>query len=102
MERQQKVRELFIELINTQLKPHNVTYEDVVEDPQWYMKYRTTPEEEQKFIEHCVLRIKNELDLDQVMAEKEAQWFILQWGLALEEDSLKNAFFKATKKKKAK
>lgn len=99
MERQQKVRELFIELINTQLKPHNVTYEDVVGDPQWYMNYRTTPELEKEFIDHCVERIQNELNVTKTRAQSEAQWFILQWGLALEEGSRPIDVTKDSKKK---
>lgn len=84
MTKREKTRELFIELINEQLKPHNVTYDDVKEDPQWYMNYRTTSEKENKFIDHCVTRIRKVLKLNKTLAVKEAQWFILQWGLALE------------------
>lgn len=101
MTRQIKVRDLFIELINTQLEPHNVTYEDVIGNSQWYMEYKTTPEKEKEFINHCISRIQEELDLDYKMAEKEAHWFILQWGLTLEKGSITN-HEKILNKKKAK
>lgn len=76
-------RELFIDLINHQLKDHGVTYDDVKDNPQWYMEYKTTQEKEQKFIKHIVESVVNKLGLDIKQAEKEAQWFILQWGLAV-------------------
>jgi len=84
MTKREKTRELFIELINEQLKHHGVTYEDVKGNPQWYMEYRTTKEREEAFINHSVSRIRKVLKLNKEMALKEAQWFILQWGLALE------------------
>ena len=88
MTKREKTRELFIELINEQLKPHNVTYEDVKDNPQWYMQYKTTKEDEEAFIEHCVDRIRKVLKLNKTMAIKEAQWFILQWGLTIGKSDL--------------
>ena len=102
MERQEKVRNLFVELINEQLKPHGVSYSDVIDDPQWYMKYTTTPEKEQVFIEHCIKRIKEVLNLNKKLATKEAQWFILQWGLTLDSQSINKSTEESSKKKKAK
>jgi hypothetical protein len=77
----QKTRLLIIELINKQLEPHGVTYTDVKDQPDWYLKYSTTPEKEAEFIEYCTQRIQSELDLSLTRAKDEAQWFILQWGL---------------------
>jgi len=88
MTKREKTKELFVELINEQLKPHNVTYEDVKNNPQWYMEYKTTKVEEDAFIEHCVNRIREVLKINKFMAIKEAQWFILQWGLTLSNTSL--------------
>ena len=81
-----------MELINEQLKQHNVTYDDVKDNPQWYMEYRTTKEKEDTFIKYSVDRIRKVLKLNKEMALKEAQWFILQWGLAIEESNLKKSF----------
>jgi len=81
MTNREKQRDLFIELINEQLKDHGVTYNEVKENPMWYMEYKTTPEKEEVFIKHCVDRIREVLKLSKVAAEKEASWFILQWGL---------------------
>ena len=76
-------RELFIELINHQLKEHGVTYDDVKDNPQWYMQYKTTQEKEQSFIKHITETVVNKLGLSIDQAEKEAHWFILQWGLTI-------------------
>ena len=81
MTNREKQRELFVELINYQLKEHGVTYEDVKTSPSWYMEYKTTPEKEDAFIKYCVQRIREVLKISKVSAEKEASWFILQWGL---------------------
>lgn len=81
MTRREKQRELFIELINYQLKDHNVTYNDVKENPTWYMEYKTTLEKEQEFLKYCINRISNVLKVSKTQAEMEANWFILQWGL---------------------
>jgi hypothetical protein len=84
MTNREKQRDLFIELINYQLKEHGVTYNDVKENPSWYMLYKTTREKEDAFINHCVSRIRQVLKLSQDAAEREASWFILQWGLTIE------------------
>lgn len=81
MTKREKQRDLFIELINYQLKDHGVKYEDVKENPSWYMEYHTTPEKENEFINYCVSRIQEVLKLSKANAEREASWFILQWGL---------------------
>ena len=81
MTKREKQRDLFIELINYQLKDHGVKYEDVKENPSWYMEYHTTKEKEDDFIKHCVLRIRDVLKISKADAEREASWFILQWGL---------------------
>ena len=81
MTNREKQRELFVELINYQLKDHGVTYEDVKTNQSWYMEYKTTPEKEDAFIKYAVGRIREVLKISKVAAEKEASWFILQWGL---------------------
>ena len=93
MTKREKTKELFIELINEQLKPHGVTYEDVKEDPQWYMNYATDDETEKKFMDYCTKRIREVLKVNKSLAEKETQWFILQWGLTLEKSpqTIKNS-----------
>lgn len=81
MDRREKQKEVFVKLVNKQLEPHNVTYEHVKSDPNWYMNYRTTPENEREFIDWGVEMIQEDLGMNRKMAEQEMSWFILQWGL---------------------
>lgn len=85
MSKRDKTKEVFMELVNLQLKPHNKTYDDVVGDPEWYMKYKTTREDEAKFQEEGIKIIKEKLNITKKLAEQEMSWFILQWGLTTSE-----------------
>lgn len=80
-----KTKEVFVELVNLQLKPHGKTYEDVVGDPEWYMKYNTTREAEAVFQEEGVKILRDKLRMGKKMAQQEMSWFILQWGLTTNE-----------------
>lgn len=81
MASREKTREVFIELINLQLAPHNKKYEDVAGIADWYMQYSTTREREQEFIEKATQILRSKLKMSKAVAEKEINWFILQWGL---------------------
>lgn len=81
MASRQKTKEVFIELINLQLKPHGKTYKDVLSEPDWYMKYPTTREKEEQFIVEATQILRSKLRMSKTIAEKEVSWFILQWGL---------------------
>ena len=76
-----KQKEVFIELVNLQLKPHGKSYTDVKGDPEWYMKFRNTRDSEKEFIAEGAKIIQKKLGLTKKLAEKEMSWFILQWGL---------------------
>ena len=79
--KREKTKEVFVELVNLQLAPHGKTYDDVIGDPEWYMKYNTTRENEKKFMEAGVTILRNKLRMSKKLAEQEMSWFILQWGL---------------------
>lgn len=81
MEKRDKQREVFMALVNKQLEPHDVNYDIVKKDPEWYMRYKTTMEAEAEFISWGVKLIREKLNLSKKMAEQEMSWFILQWGL---------------------
>ena len=85
MSKRDKTREVFLELVNLQLAPHVKTYEDVKDDPEWYMKYRTTREQEKVFQQNGTKLIREKLKITKKMAEQEMSWFILQWGLTTSE-----------------
>lgn len=92
-----KERKLFVELINFQLAEHGVTYDDVKDNPNWYMEYHTTQEKEQEFVAHICERVQEELGLSEDLAKKEAHWFILQWGLTIPQTSKKASTTKSKK-----
>lgn len=81
MYKKEKQRTVFVELVNKQLEPFNVTYNDVSNDTDWYIRYRTTKEQEDLFIKWGINLIREKLKLTKKMAEQEMNWFILQWGL---------------------
>lgn len=85
MNKRDKTREVFLELVNLQLAPYDKTYEDVKDDPEWYMKYRTTREQEKNFQEEGVEILRNKLRMSKKTAQQEMSWFILQWGLTTSE-----------------
>ena len=85
MNKRDKQRNVFIQLVNKQLEPYGVSYEDVKDDPTWYMNYKINREDEINFINWGSEFIQQELGLTQVLAEKEISWFILQWGLTSSE-----------------
>jgi hypothetical protein len=82
--RRDKQRELFVELINKQLEPFDKKYEDVINDPKWFTKFKTTKAAESEFAEYAKRRIMRELKLNAKQAENEVSWFILQWGLTVD------------------
>lgn len=79
--RQEKINSLRKEFINYQLAPHGVCYDDVLEDENWFTKFTTTAEEEIEFRQYIVDTLRKSLRMSKKMAEREANWFILQWGL---------------------
>ena len=74
-------KDVFIELVNLQLKPHGKTYKDVKGNPEWYMQFHTSRDSEKTFVAEGVEIIRKKLGLTKKLAEKEMSWFILQWGL---------------------
>jgi hypothetical protein len=99
----EKTRAAFIELINLQLEPHGKTYNDVVNEQDWYMQYTTTREKELEFIEKATQILRTKLRMSKAVAEKEINWFILQWGLTTGENATESIFVeKQTVKRKKK
>jgi hypothetical protein len=78
------IKETVEHLINYQLRPHNITVDDVREIEDWYMKYTQTKQEQEAFYEYATNYISSKLKMSKKRARKEADWFVLQWGLKLE------------------
>ena len=103
MNKRERQRDVFMQLVNKQLEPHGVTYEDVKSDPEWYMKYKTSAEDEKVFLDWGTDLIRTNLKLNKNLAESEMSWFILQWGLTtannISQPILEETSKKATSKK---
>lgn len=78
-----KQREVFIKLIDMQMEQHGLTYEDIKNDPNFYINYATTPDNERKWKEDGIALIQKELKLSKKNAEVEMAWVVLQWGLTI-------------------
>ncbi len=81
MSRRDLESEVFLTLVNKQLEPFNVKFEEVKNNPDWYMEYQATTEKESEFIKWGADIIKTKLKLTKSAANQEMNWFILQWGL---------------------
>lgn len=78
----------FVELVNKQLEPYKLTYTDVRDDANWFMKYTTTVEQQNKFIDWAVYYLINKTNMPTKKAEEEISWFILQYGLTLDKEQV--------------
>ena len=77
-------KETLENLVNRQLKPFKKEYNDVKDQPNWFMKYTTTKEEQNKFMDWGVEFLMEKKQISRKLAEIEISWFILNWGLTLE------------------
>jgi len=73
---------MFVDLVNKQLEPHSVTYTDVRDKANWFMKYNTTIQQQNRFIDWAVYYLIDK-KFSTKRAEEEVSWFILQYGLTL-------------------
>ena len=60
---------------------HEVTYEDIVSVDKWWQKYTMTVAQGEQLVEWGKQYLMRELKMRAVYAEKEMQWFNVQWGL---------------------
>ena len=77
----------FVEFVNKQLEPHDVTYTDVRGDANWFMKYKTTTQHQNRFTDWAVYYLINETQMSTKKAEEEVSWFILQYGLTFKKEN---------------
>ena len=72
-----------VDLINQMfiIAGHDVTYHDVVGVENWFQKYTMTVEQGDEFKKWGKKYLMKELRESAKSAEREMQWFRLQWGL---------------------
>ena len=81
--REQKREKAVVDIINKmfEIAGHDVTYDDIVGVDKWYQKYTMTFEQGEQLKEWGKQYLMRELKLRAAYAEKEMQWFNVQWGL---------------------
>ena len=72
-----------VDLINQMfiIAGHDVTYQDVLGVENWFQKYSMTVEQGDEFKKWGKKYLMKELREGAKSAEREMQWFNLQWGL---------------------
>jgi hypothetical protein len=81
--REQKEEKAIRDLINQMfiVAGHDVTYDDVLGVEDWFRNYTMTVEQGEEFKEWGKKYLTKNLNMYAKRAEKEMEWFMLQWGL---------------------
>jgi hypothetical protein len=81
--REQKREQAVIDLINQMfiIADHNVTYDDIKDKQNWFQDYTMTVEQAEEFKKWGKKYLMKNLRTSAKAAEREMQWFCLQWGL---------------------
>jgi len=83
LNREEKLNLAIIDLINQMfiIAGHEVTYNDVLDVENWFLKYTMTVEQGEEFNKWGKSYIMKKLRMNSKQAEREMMWFFLQWGL---------------------
>lgn len=79
-----KTDQLFKDIINRQLAPHGVTYDDVVQDKGWLHRYRFASESDYKaWREWSINEIRTRMRWPKYRAQREFEMLDLGYGLSI-------------------
>jgi len=83
LSREQKKEKAVVDLINQMfiIAGHDVTYDDILGVENWFQKYTMTVEQGEEFKKLGKKYLMKELRESARSAERQMQWFSLQWGL---------------------
>ena len=87
--------QVFVAIINKQLEPWSLTYEEVKKDKNWYCRLERTEEEEQAWIKWGVKFIRN--NAKSLLWQKSAKRIMdefCNWGIPVEGSERYNRFKK--------
>ena len=81
--RDEKQAQAIIDLINEmfQIAGHNVTFEDVQNQENWFNEYEMTEEQRDEWKRWGKKYLMKKLGMYAARAEKEMSWIGLMWGL---------------------
>jgi hypothetical protein len=85
-----KKEDVVVHLINKMLEKHGVDFDFVSANPKiegedWYQHFTCTSEEQAAFKEYAVEYIRKRWRMSKKFAEKEANMFILAFGLQVQD-----------------
>ena len=83
LSREQKREQAVVDLINQMfiIAGHDVTYDDILGKEKWFQEYSMTVEQGEEFKKWGKKYLMKNLRTYAKAAEREMQWFSLQWGL---------------------
>jgi len=83
MSREEKREKAVVDLINQMfiIAGHEVTYDDIKDKDKWFQEYSMTVQQAEEFSKWGKKYLMKNLKMRAVQAEREMQWFNLQWGL---------------------
>ena len=80
----ERVKEAIVKhIINKQLEPFGVKYEDILGVVDWYNQYEVTQEQNDEWVSYCVNYLRKEYSMTLKMAKKEMLYVNLMWGLKI-------------------
>jgi len=81
--REEKKEKAVVDLINQMFVTagHDVTYDDILGVEDWFTKYTMTVEQADEFKKWGKKYLMKNLNVYAKMAEREMEWFMVQWGL---------------------
>ena len=81
--REQKREQSVIDFINQMfiIAGHDVTYDDILGKKNWFQDYTMTVDQAEEFKKWGKKYLMKNLRTSAKAAEREMQWFCLQWGL---------------------
>jgi len=87
LSREEKREQAVVDLINQMfiIAGHDVTYDDVLGVEDWFQKYTMTVEQGDEFKKWGKKYLMKNLNSYAKQAEREMQWFSLQWGLKIKD-----------------
>ena len=75
--------EIIKHIINKQLDPFSVKYEDILGVEDWYTQYEVTQEQNDEWIDYCINYLRKEYGMTLKTAKKEMLYVNLMWGLKI-------------------
>ena len=75
--------EILKHIINKQLDPFSVKYEDILGVEDWYTQYEVTQEQNDEWVTYCINYLRKEYGMTLKTAKKEMPYVNLMWGLKI-------------------